>query len=122
MNNLNVTEIKAFVPAKDFAVSKRFYTDLGFTMVSEGGGVAYFRLGLVGFLLQDYCVQALAENFMMHILVEDVEAWWQHVQSADLANKYGVKVFPLQDQVWGMRDFCLLDPSGVLWRIGQNVP
>jgi len=22
---------------------------------------------------------------------------------------------------WRMRDFCLTDPTGVLWRIGQNV-
>jgi uncharacterized glyoxalase superfamily protein PhnB len=23
---------------------------------------------------------------------------------------------------WGMRDFTLFDPSGVLWRVAQNVP
>jgi predicted lactoylglutathione lyase len=40
MPNLRVTEIKAFVPAKDFALSKRFYQDLGFTLASDGGGVA----------------------------------------------------------------------------------
>jgi predicted lactoylglutathione lyase len=35
MSNLKITEIKAFVPAKDFAKSKRFYQDIGFTMASE---------------------------------------------------------------------------------------
>jgi hypothetical protein len=25
-------------------------------------------------------------------------------------------------QPWRMRDFVLYDPSGVLWRIGQNTP
>jgi hypothetical protein len=40
-----VTEIKAFVPARDFALSKRFYQDLGFTLTSEGGGVAYLHCG-----------------------------------------------------------------------------
>jgi predicted lactoylglutathione lyase len=35
MPNLRITEIKAFVPAKDFELSKRFYKDLGFTMSSE---------------------------------------------------------------------------------------
>ena len=40
MTNLRVTEIKAFVPSKDFEVSKQFYKDLGFTMASEGGGDA----------------------------------------------------------------------------------
>jgi catechol 2,3-dioxygenase-like lactoylglutathione lyase family enzyme len=80
--NLRITEIKAFVPAKDFEVSKQFYRGLGFTMASESGGVAYFHFGHVSFLLQDLCAAGLAENFMMHILVEDVGAWWRHVQAS----------------------------------------
>ena len=121
MPNLRVTEIKAFVPAKDFALSKRFYLDLGFTQASEGGGVAYFHFGHVSFLLQDFCVQSLAENFMMHILVEDVAAWRQHVTDSGVAAKYAVRVTEIETQPWRMRDFCLFDPSGVVWRIGQNV-
>ena len=49
MSNLHVTEIKAFVPAKNFAVSKQFYVDLGFTMASEGDGIAYFHFEHVSF-------------------------------------------------------------------------
>ncbi|MFM9881366.1 MAG: VOC family protein [Burkholderiaceae bacterium] len=120
MTSLRIKEIKAFVPAKDFDVSKQFYKDLGFTMASEGGGVAYFHFGHVSFLLQDFCVQALAENFMMHILVDDVDAWWHHVTASGVAVKYGVKITAIQAQPWRMRDFCLFDPSGVVWRIGQN--
>jgi catechol 2,3-dioxygenase-like lactoylglutathione lyase family enzyme len=120
MANLRVTEIKAFVPSKDFELSKQFYKDLGFTMASEGGGVAYFHFGHVSFLLQDYCAESLTENFMMHILVEDVDAWWNHVQESGVTSKYGVKCTNIEAQPWKMKDFCLLDPSGVLWRIGQN--
>jgi hypothetical protein len=32
MNPCPVTDLKAFVPAKDPELSKRFYTDLGFTI------------------------------------------------------------------------------------------
>ena len=32
MSKLNAIEIKAFVPARDFALSKRFYADLGFSV------------------------------------------------------------------------------------------
>lgn len=60
--NFRVTEIKAFVPAKDFALSKRFYQDIGFTMASEGGGVAYFRCGSASFLLQDFWVDGCADE------------------------------------------------------------
>lgn len=121
MTNLAITEIKAFVPSKDFEVSKRFYQTLGFTMASSDGGVAYFHNGHVSFLLQDFCVASLAENFMMHILVHDVDAWWDHVQTCGVLSMHGVRVTPLENQPWGMRDFCVSDPSGVLWRIGQNI-
>lgn len=120
MTHLHVTEIKAFVPSRDFEVSKAFYRDLGFTMASEGGGVACFRLGHVSFLLQDFCAPGLAENFMMHLLVEDVQAWWQQVQDSGVIERYQVRCTPIEQQPWRMKDFCLSDPAGVLWRIGQN--
>ena len=119
--NLRVTEIKAFVPARDFELSKQFYTDIGFTMASGGGGVAYFHFGGASFLLQDFYEKALAENLMMHLLVEDVDAWWDTIQESGVAAKYKVRVTNIELQPWRMRDFCLIDPSGVLWRIGQNV-
>ncbi|HSI29348.1 MAG: VOC family protein [Methylophilus sp.] len=121
MTNLKVTEIKAFVPSKDFELSKQFYQDIGFTMASEGGGIAYFHFGNSSFLLQNFCAEGFAENFMMHLLVEDVDAWWQKVEESGVVNKYGVKLWPIELQTWKMRDFCITDPSGVLWRIGQNV-
>jgi uncharacterized glyoxalase superfamily protein PhnB len=37
-----------------------------------------------------------------------------------LIAKYGLKAQPPADRPWGMRDFVIVDPTGVLWRIGQN--
>lgn len=122
MGTLNSTEIKVFLPARDFALSQRFYEDLGFTKASEGGGIAYFHHGACAFLLQDWYVQAFAENLQMSLLVEDAQAWFDHVRDSDLAGRYGVRVTPLEDQPWAMRDFTLTDPAGVCWRIGQNLP
>jgi len=76
VSNLRTVEIKAFVPARDFELSKRFYQDLGFVMASDSDGIAYFH--------------------------------------------HGVKVTPVEQQPWRMRDFVVMDPSGVLWRIAQN--
>src|SRR5262249_6723663 len=122
MPNLNAVEIKAFVPAKDYALSRRFYQDMGFTMASDGGGIAFFHRGESSFLLQDFYVQQHAENFMMHLLVEDVHAWWSDLQARDLGGKYGVSLTPPGLRPWGMVDFTVTDPSGVLWRVAQNVP
>jgi catechol 2,3-dioxygenase-like lactoylglutathione lyase family enzyme len=121
MPNLRVTEVKAFVPARDFELSKQFYRDLGFTIASEGGGVAYFHHGHASFLLQDFCVEDHITNFMMHLLVENVDDWHHKISEAGLAEKYKVEVSPVELQPWRMRDFTLLDPSGVLWRIAENV-
>lgn len=121
MANLHVTEIKAFVPAKNFALSKQFYQDIGFTLASEGSEVAYFHFEHVSFLLQNFCAEGFAENFMMHMLVDDVDAWWDKIHQSAVVAKFGVKIWPIELQPWKMRDFCIADPSGVLWRIGQNV-
>lgn len=120
--NLTVTEIKAFLPAKDFELSIRFYQDLGFTLASSGHGVAYFHHGNSAFLLQDYYHSGLAQNLMMHLLVEDVDAWWRQIEALNPTEKYGVRVDAPALRPWGMRDFILPDPSGVLWRIAQNIP
>ena len=119
MSNMTTVEAKAFVPAKDFALSKRFYQDLGFEIAWSSDDLAYVRHGNASFLLQNF--KEPPDNFMMHLLVKDVEAWWTHVQAVGLAGKYGVNVEPPADRPWGIRDFVVVDPSYVLWRIGQNL-
>jgi len=119
--NLRVTEIKAFVPARDYALSKRFYRDIGFTMTSEGGGVAYFHADNASFLLQDFCAEPLLEPVTMHMLVEDVQAWWNRIDQSDVAQTYAVTLSDIELQPWRMKDFRLTDPSGVVWVIAQNV-
>jgi uncharacterized glyoxalase superfamily protein PhnB len=38
-----------------------------------------------------------------------------------IAQKYGVKVTNIEERPWSIRDFTLNDPSGILWRIAQNM-
>ena len=119
MHNLTAIEIKAFVPARDFERSKKFYEDLGFTTAWSSDGLAYIRHGSTSFLLQEF--PDGIDNFMMHLLVQDVDAWWSHVQDKGIVTKYGVMIEPVSDKPWGLRDFAISDPGGVLWRIGQNI-
>jgi hypothetical protein len=48
------------------------------------------RLGTHSFLLQNYYVEDWAANFVMHVLVENLQDWWAHIASLDLASRYGV--------------------------------
>ena len=117
--NLAVVEIKPFVPARDFSHSIDFYEALGFTCASVFDGIAYLRCGASSFLLQDFYVAELAANFQMHLLVEDVGAW--HGKAQTVAAQFKVAIGEPADQPWAMRDFTLFDPSGVLWRVAQNI-
>lgn len=82
-NGFGAVEIKAFVPARDFALSKRFYEELGFEIPWSDDTLAYMRLGDTAFFLQNFYVAEHASNFMMHPTVQDVESWWAGVQQAE---------------------------------------
>lgn len=56
MSSLNTVELKAFVPARDFELSKQFYQDIGFTLASDTNGIAYLHHQNVSFLLQNFYV------------------------------------------------------------------
>ena len=120
--NLAAVEVKAFVPAADFALSKEFYLAVGFELPWSSEDLAYVRYGETSFLLQAFNEPAFIRHFQMHLLVENVDDWHAQVLSSGVASRFGVKVGALQDQPWAMRDFTLFDPSGVLWRVAQNTP
>lgn len=120
--NLSTVEIKAFVPALDFERSKRFYRALGFEIPWSDDELAYLHHGDTSFLLQAFNQPAFAQQLQMHLLVENVDDWHAHVQASGVAADFGVQVGEPQDQPWAMRDFVLFDPSGVLWRVAQNIP
>ncbi|KGK56144.1 MULTISPECIES: VOC family protein [Xanthomonas] len=120
MSQLSSQQLKVFVPARDYALSQRFYRALGFVQEDEVGNVTCFRHGAqCAFLLQDFYVRELAENLMLHLWVDDADGWWQHVHDIGLDEQFGVTFSAPEDRPWGARDFTLHDPSGVLWRIGQ---
>ena len=113
---------RPFLPAKDIDLSERFYEALGFTKVLDGE-VAIFRVGASSFLLQNYFQKEWAENFMMQLMVDDLDSWWAHVSSLALPEKFGVPApKPPAMQPWGLRIAYVVDPSGVLWHVAQRRP
>jgi uncharacterized glyoxalase superfamily protein PhnB len=116
-----VLDLKAFVPAKDFALAKQFYAELGFRLNWENDHLAEFEVGGFRFLLQKYYVKEWAENCVMHLLVDDADVWWARIEAAGLAVKYpGIKAKPPAVQPWGLRVLYLVDPTGVLWHIADR--
>ena len=120
----SVKDLKPFLPAQDYPLAKQFYLDLGFTLLWEDDQLAAFQVGESAhrFLLQNYYVEQWAANFMMHLMVEDADVWWQHIQERGIIRKYpGIMAKPPALQPWGLRVLYLSDPTGILWHIADGV-
>lgn len=112
--SLSIRDFKVYMPAKNFEQSKRFYAALGFAMSEGWGGTADFELNGHRFRLQDYYVKDWAENFMVVIGVDDVDAWHRHANVVVGSGAFdGVRVTP-PESVDGARVLHVIDPSGVL--------
>jgi catechol 2,3-dioxygenase-like lactoylglutathione lyase family enzyme len=111
---------RPFLPAKDFDVSRKFYETLGFEKLLDSE-VAIFRLGSSQFILQRYHQDGA--NFMLQLMVDDLDAWWKHIEGLDLAAAFGVPPprAPAM-QPWGLRVAYVVDPSGVLWHVAERRP
>ena len=112
--------LRPFVPTQDFNVSRTFYEALGFEKVFDGE-VAIFNAGSGGFILQRYYQKDWAENSMIQLVVDNLDAWWSHIQTLELAKTFGVQApRPPVMQPWGIRVAYVYDPCGVLWHITQR--
>jgi catechol 2,3-dioxygenase-like lactoylglutathione lyase family enzyme len=117
----SVLDLKTFVPARDHDLARQFYIDLGFKLNWGNEQVAEFEIGAFRFLLQNFYVPSYAENFMMHLQVDDADVWFRHIEAAGLPAKYpGITVKPPTVQPWGLRVLYLTDPTGVLWHIADR--
>ena len=118
---LKVLDLKSFVPARDFQLSRQFYLDLGLTEKWGNDEVCELELGGFRFLLQNYYVKAHAESCMMHLMVDNADAWWEHITKLGLEQKYSLYMAkPPTLQPWGLRVLYLTDPTGVLWHIADR--
>ena len=58
---------------------------------------------------------------MMQLMVDDLDAWWAHIEALDLPSQFGVQApKPLAVQPWGLLTAYVYDPCGVLWHDAQR--
>lgn len=118
---VSVVSLRPFVPAKDFQTSKQFYIDLGFEVAPLGDKLAHVGIGTFSFLLQDYFIQEWADNFVMHMLVTNLDQLWGTISNLNLESHYKVRApLPPKLEPWGLRVAYIFDPSGVLWHLAEE--
>jgi catechol 2,3-dioxygenase-like lactoylglutathione lyase family enzyme len=117
---LEGAELRTFLPTRDFERSKAFYAALGFEQIADGE-VAIFRCGAGAIILQRYYEEHWAGNMMMGLMVDDLDAWWRHIDRLGLAERFGVpEPKPPAVQPWGLRVAYVVDPAGVLWHFAER--
>ncbi len=117
---MRAQKIRPFVPSgEDFPLAVQFYTDLGFEKIFANHQGAIFKVDETEFHLQNYHNVELQENYMLELCVQDIDAWWTHIQSTEIVSKYQVRANPPQMQPYGKRAIHLIDPAGVLWHFTE---
>ena len=124
MSDLAVSDLRPFIPAKDFAQSKRFYAALGWETRDVADGLALVRLAeQQHFYLQDYYVKEMAENSMLHLTVADAQAWYRHVSAVLQGGRFPeARVQPPKPQPYGAIVTFVHDPAGVLLHLCEWRP
>jgi len=58
---------------------------------------------------------------MMQMMVDNLDAWWKHIEALDLPKLFGAQApkAPAM-QSWGLRVSYVYDPSGVLWHVAER--
>ncbi len=122
MDKITNEVARPFLPTKDFEVSRAFYEALGFKKVLDSQ-VAIFAVGSTSFILQRGYEKIWAENTMMQLMVDDLDAWWARIAALDLAKTFKVQPpKPPAMQPWGLRVAYVYDPCGVLWHFSERRP
>ena len=111
--------IRPFIGAKNFEVSRQFYHDWGFEEVVLAPNMSVFKTGSLSFYLQDAYVQDWIDNSMIFLEVENVVQYWEELVALKLTDKFKeVRILPIKSYDWGKECF-VIDPSGILWHIGE---
>lgn len=117
---MKVTNLRPFIPSgEDYMLAQRFFEDLGFEKVYSDDGLSIFRMDEQEFFLQNFHNQEFQNNYMVELIVDDLDGWWSHLQSIAIEKKYPIRLTEPKIYPWGKREVNLIDPAGVCWHISE---
>jgi len=120
MIDLQATDVRMFLPSRDFALSQAFYEALGCEREWADDNLALFKLGPSRFYLQRGYAKEWAENTMLHVAVQDAAACFNAIRALLDTGKYpGARVAPPRSEPYGAQVTYVWDPAGVLLHLAQ---
>ncbi len=112
--------LEPFVPSgPDYELAKQFFTELGFHINWDQGDCAGLQKDDCRFILQQYNVPGFAENFMLSVKVDDVEAFRNNIIEKKMTAKYNIRVSEIIQQPYG-REVNIIDMAGVCWHFVEQ--
>jgi hypothetical protein len=118
--DLKISDVRSFFPAKDFALSKKFYVALGWELKYTDANLALLEIANQRLYLQNYSSKEWAENCMMHVSVADAASCHQQVAALIETGRFpGVRVSQPKQEPYGALVTYVWDPTGVLIHMAQ---
>lgn len=112
---MQATDIKSFIPSKDYIESQRFYQALGFDMQIASDDLSIFTNGSCSFYLQRFFNEEFAKNLMLQLSVPDIGKALEVISKIE---GFKIKYNPVKDEPWG-KVIYLWGPSGELWHVTE---
>lgn len=120
MIDLQTRDIRSFIPAQDFELSKDFYVALGFELAYSDANLALLSSGGHSFYLQNYWIKDWADNSMLHLTVADARACHAQVAALLATGRFpGARVAPPKQEPYGALVTYVWDPTGVLLHLAE---
>ena len=107
--------LEPFIPSgNNFDASKNLFVELGFIINWDAGDYIGFEKDGCKFILQKYDNKAFAENLMINVKVDDVQAFRNSLMEKKLPEKFGIRIGEITNQPYG-KEVNLIDIAGVCW-------
>ena len=112
---MKVSDIRVFIPSKDYEISQLFYQALGFKMDYISDELCLFVNGNSTFFLYDFYDEALASHLMLQLSVVDINDAFNVISNLE---NFDIKYEPIKTERWGKVVY-LWGPSGELWHVTE---
>jgi hypothetical protein len=112
--------LEPFVPSgSNFEGSKQLFQELGFKINWDAIDYIGFQKDSCRFILQKYDHAEFAQNFMLSVKVNNVEAFRNDIIEKKLPEKFGIRIGKISQQPYG-KEMNLIDIAGVCWHFVEQ--
>ena len=112
---MNSMDIRPFIPAIDFDVSKSFYEALGFSSNNATDEMTIMSNGSCTFFLYKHNERKLENNIMLQLIVPNID---NALESIEKVKGFEFKYEPIKEERWG-KIIYLWGPSDELWHVTE---